>query len=131
MNEELKSSLIAHKISTAIHMLDEIKSHIHNGYYNTAMNRMYYACFYSAAALLIKLDVSDVKRHATVRNLFNLYYIKTGEFDKKWGTFYSDIMDCRAAADYEEFKSFTPDEVIEMYALVEEFITLVSHKLME
>lgn len=124
MNEELKCDLIAHKISTATDMLAEIRSHIDNGFYNTAMNRMYYACFYCAGALLIKLDVQDVKRHATVRNLFNLHYIKSGILEKKWGAFYSDIMDCRAAADYEEFKTFTKEDVTEMYPLVEEFITM-------
>lgn len=128
MNEELKHNLIVHKITTAKNMLSEIRSHIELGYYNTAMNRMYYACFYSAAALLIDADVTDVKRHATVRNLFNQLYIKEGIFDKKWGTFYSDVMDCRAAADYEEFKFFTLEEVQEMFPLVEEFVMMVYNK---
>lgn len=131
MNEELKHNLIVHKVTTAVDMLAEIRSHIANGYYNTAMNRMYYACFYCAAALLIKLDVQDVKRHATVRNLFNMHYIKTGVLEKRWGTFYSEIMDCRAAADYEEFKTFTMDDVMEMLPLVEEFITMIRKKLLE
>lgn len=129
MNEELKQNLIIHKITTSKSMIAEIQSHIDMGYYNTAMNRMYYACFYAAAALLIKINVSDVKRHATVRNLFNLHYIKSGILDKKWGTFYSEVMDCRAAADYEEFKTFTKDETLEMFPFVVEFIGIVDEEL--
>lgn len=110
-------------------MLLEIKSHIGNGYYNTAMNRMYYACYYAASALLIKINITDVKRHATVRNLFNQHFVKTGIFDKKWGAFYSDVMDCRASADYEEFKVFTKAETEEMFPVVEEFVKLVGEKL--
>ncbi len=33
--------------------LSEVLDHIERGYYNTAVNRMYYACFYVVTALLI------------------------------------------------------------------------------
>ena len=53
MNDQLRSDLIAYKMRAAKDLLPEIKSHIDNGFYNTAMNRMYYACFNAATALLI------------------------------------------------------------------------------
>lgn len=125
MNEELRNNLILHKVNTAVSMLTEIQSHIEKGFYNTAMNRMYYACYYAVSALLIKKEVADVKRHASVRNYFNLYFIKEGVFEKKWGAFYSEVMDCRAAADYEEFKIFTKEESENMYTMVESFIYMI------
>ncbi len=129
MNDQLRSDLIAYKMRAAKDLLPEIKSHIDNGFYNTAMNRMYYACFNAATALLIAEKVPEVKRHSTVRNLFNRQFVKTGRFDAKWGNFYSEIMDCRAAADYEDFKIYTHAEAAEMYPHVCEFVALAEDEL--
>ena len=63
MNDQLRSDLIAYKMRAAKDLLPEIKSHIDNGFYNTAMNRMYYACFNAATALLIAEKVPEMKRH--------------------------------------------------------------------
>lgn len=42
-------------------MTKEVESHKANGFYNTAVNRLYYACYYAATAMLISLKI-DVSR---------------------------------------------------------------------
>lgn len=51
MNDELRNEIIQYRLESAEALLNEIDSHINNGFYNTAVNRMYYACFYSVSAL--------------------------------------------------------------------------------
>ena len=53
MTNEERKDIITYRIENAKTTLAEVKSHIENGFYNTAVNRMYYACFYAASALLI------------------------------------------------------------------------------
>lgn len=60
MTPEQRSDIILYRLDSARNLLLEIESHIERGFYNTAMNRMYYACFYAASALccMLKLMVS-------------------------------------------------------------------------
>jgi uncharacterized protein (UPF0332 family) len=51
------------------------------GYWNTAINRMYYACFYAVSALLTKYDI-EVNSHNGLRQKFGEHYVKTGIFEK-------------------------------------------------
>ena len=53
MTPEQRSDIILYRLDSARNLLLEIESHIERGFYNTAMNRMYYACFYAASALLL------------------------------------------------------------------------------
>lgn len=131
MTEDIRRDLIAYKMDAARNLIVEVKSHIENGFYNTAMNRMYYACFCAASALLIAEKVPESKRHATVRNLFNLHFVKTGRFAPEWGVFYSNIMNCREAADYEDFKIYTKKETEERFLPTRKFVELVEKELKE
>ena len=45
------------------------------------------------------------------------------------GCFYAEVMDCRAAADYEEFKIFTKEEAEEMFPMVSDFISMIDKEL--
>ena len=47
MTPEQRFDIVLYRLNSAKSLLDEIKDHIERGYYNTAMNRMYYACFYA------------------------------------------------------------------------------------
>jgi uncharacterized protein (UPF0332 family) len=41
---------IKYRIGRAIETVEEIHVHIQNRFWNTAINRMYYACFYAVSA---------------------------------------------------------------------------------
>lgn len=45
--------VVRYRTENAHKTLDEVQSHIEMGYYNTAVNRMYYACYYAVSALLV------------------------------------------------------------------------------
>ena len=61
---------VLYRLNSAKSLLDEIKDHIERGYYNTAMNRMYYACFYAVSGLLLQSEIDGVKSHEGVRQKF-------------------------------------------------------------
>lgn len=53
LTEQERKDIVRYRMENAQKMMTEVKSHIDNGFYNTAANRMYYACYYAASALLI------------------------------------------------------------------------------
>ena len=53
MTDEERKSLVSIRLQNAKETLDEVPVHIENGFWNTATNRMYYACYYAVAALLL------------------------------------------------------------------------------
>ena len=60
MTPEQRSDIILYRLDSARNLLLEIESHIERGFYNTAMNRMYYACFYAGSALLLYAEIDGV-----------------------------------------------------------------------
>ncbi len=73
--------------------------------YGFAMNRAYYALFYTVSALLLE-EGHQFKKHSGVRAAFNREVIKTGRMEKKYGDLYNEIFDDRQVGDYVAFTKF-------------------------
>lgn len=129
MSPEQRLEIVAYRLNSAKSLLAEIQDHIAHGYYNTAVNRMYYACFYAVNALLVHAGIEGVKTHDGARQMFGQHFIKTGILPKAWGRFYSLIFNCRSAADYEDFKNYDKPEALELYQQVCEFINLIDEQI--
>ena len=67
-----------------------------------AVNRLYYAAFYAARALLALHQV-DAARHSGLINLFHQYFIKTGLVATEIGKTLSRAFEKRLSSDYGEF----------------------------
>jgi uncharacterized protein (UPF0332 family) len=109
MNEEL-SALIEYRIARAMETLDETRILASAGHWNTCVNRLYYACFYAVLALLIKNNLSSAK-HSGVRSLFNRNFVKAGIFPKEIAVIYNSLFERRQESDYEDFVTFTENDV--------------------
>jgi len=62
LTKEQRIAIVQYRMENANNTLKEVESHIQNGFYNTAVNRMYYACYYAASAMLIAKGV-ETKSH--------------------------------------------------------------------
>ena len=125
MTPEQRFDIVLYRLNSAKSLLSEIRNHIDNGYYNTAMNRMYYACFYAVSSLLLHNEIDGVKSHEGVRQKFGKHFVLTGTVPKEWGRFYSILFNNRTAADYEDFKNFDLATTEEFYPKVCEFIEMI------
>lgn len=129
MTPEQRFDIVLYRMNSAKSLLIEIDDHIDRGYYNTAMNRMYYACFYAVSALLLHVGVDGVKSHEGVRQMFGKHFILTGVLPKEWGRFYTVVFNNRSAADYEDFKTYDLAAVRELYPRVCDFIELIDKQI--
>jgi len=80
----------------------------------SAVNRIYYATFYAASALILSENFAT-KKHSGVRALFNRHYIQTGLLDICHSKFYREIYDLRHGLDYLRGELITPEEVERLY----------------
>jgi len=108
-------------MDNAQEMLDIADENFSNRRYRTACNRAYYGIFYAASALLYSKGRSYGK-HSAVLAAFRQYFIKTGEFDKKWSDDYRLIMESRHTADYALHDYLEEEDAVEIIAKSKAFV---------
>ena len=128
MNEEDKKTLIKYRISRAKDTLDEVNILAQNKFWNTAVNRIYYACYYAVNALFVKHGLFP-HTHSRVRQMFGLHFIKTDIFDKEMGRFFSDMYDKRQTGDYDDFIIYTEEEISDLIPVAKSFIAKIEEHL--
>jgi uncharacterized protein (UPF0332 family) len=121
MNEEHRKELIQYRFKRSQETFQEVEILIVNKLWNTAVNRLYYACYYAIIALLLRDNIS-VQTHSGVRQMFGLHYIKTGLITKDLGKVFSDLFDKRISGDYDDFIEITESDVISLFHPVKQLI---------
>lgn len=112
------------ELDTALELMKVAKLNADNKFYNSAINRLYYACFHSVNAMLPSRGIENYKSHDGAKLLFGLNFVKTGIVDKQWGRFFTTIMQYRNDSDYDVYTIYTKKDVDEIYPQCEEFISL-------
>lgn len=128
MTEDERKSIVIYRMENSKNTMSEIQSHIDNKFYNTAINRMYYACFYAVSALLVANEV-EVKSHDGVRRQFNLHFVSTGVVPIAMGQFYSQLLSQRTSGDYEDFLTHNEETVADYFPRCKEFLETIYHNL--
>jgi uncharacterized protein (UPF0332 family) len=113
MNQQERDKLVKYRITKARETFKEVELHIANELWNTAVNRLYYACYYAVIALLIDKDIQP-HTHSGVRQMFGLLFVKTGIVDNSIGKFFTDIYDMRQTGDYDDYMEFSKDDVMDL-----------------
>jgi len=121
MTDEERINVVKYRMKNAMNTLSEVLDHIQRGYYNTAVNRMYCACFYAATALLIAYQI-EAKSHFGVRQMLGKYFVSPGLLSIEKGKFYTLIFSKRSAGDYEDFINYTQESVQALYPQTEDFV---------
>ena len=125
MTNDERKDIVLYRLENAKNTLAEVLSHIENGFYNTAVNRMYYACYYAVSALLVANGI-QVKSHEGVRQQWGLHFVLTGKISKEQGQFYSMLFSKRTAGDYEDFLTHNKETADSLYPRCVEFISQVA-----
>ena len=82
LSEKDKFALIKYRIQRADETIIEAKEALELNHLILAVNRIYYACFYSVEALMLTRDFST-KNHGVLKGEFNKAFIHSGILDKK------------------------------------------------
>ena len=124
LKDEDRKEVVKLRMEKAKNTFSEIALLTSNGLWHNAANRLYYACYYAATALLIKNGI-ETKTHQGVINQFGLYFVKTDLFSQKEGRFFKNLFELRQDGDYDDWIDITEEDVIPMVEPARKFIEKV------
>ena len=128
LSEENVRALVSYRLSRAKETLAEIPHLKDMGYLNTAVNRLYYACYYAVVALMIKNHL-EASTHAGVKQMLGLHFVSKGLITRESNRSFSLLFERRHSSDYDDFAYATIEEVDELLPKAESFISEIERLL--
>lgn len=102
LTPENRAALVDYRLERAYSTLDEAHYMREGLYFNAAINRLYYACYYAATALLVSREI-EASTHNGVKTMLSLYFVRTGLLGMEHGVTFSNLFEKRHSGDYEDF----------------------------
>lgn len=118
---ESRDSLIAYRIERAYGSLKEAKLMAQGEFYNASINRLYYACYYMAVALLLKNNIS-AQTHSGVKTMLGMHFTSKGKLSISASKIYTTLFEKRHSSDYDAFVYCDQEMFDELYPKAEAFI---------
>jgi len=126
--EELAAEVIRYWMDKSSEALESARSEQEAGRRSFAVNRAYYACFYSASAVLLA-EGQGFSKHSGVRGALHRSLVKTGKLDAAQGRFYNLVFQSRQRGDYQELVEFTEEETEEINSGAAAFVQVMRNLL--
>ena len=121
LNETDRKAVVKFRLEKARDTFTEIPVQMGNKFYRTAANRLYYACYYAATALLIN-DGYETHTHSGVKTLLGLHYFGENKIEKSFGKMYRQLFNLRQTGDYEDWININEEDVKSFIEPAEKFI---------
>ena len=102
LDDDSRNALVEYRLDRAYKTMDEAALLESQGYYNAAVNRLYYACYYATEALLLKNKI-EAKSHAGVKAMLGLHFVSKGLIPVNIGKILSTLYEKRQSGDYDDF----------------------------
>lgn len=116
-----RNDLINYKFERASQTIQEAYVLANAKFFNAAVNRLYYAAYYAASALMLTNALETVT-HKGIKTMLGLKFIQTGKLDSEFGRIYQKLFNCRQAGDYDEFIYYDEETFNELRPLAVKFI---------
>lgn len=128
MNLDERTEYVKYRIETAYKTYEAAKVLADNGFWNSSVNRLYYALFYAVNALLV-LNEIPTKSHSATKSQFSMHFIKPGRLDKRYGRLLSQLFDWRQKGDYENVFDYDQKVVEPLFSPVKEMIEVIEKEI--
>lgn len=82
LDSDSRQAIVTYRIEKSHTAMKEASVLAENHFYDSAVTRLYYACFYAASALLISKGI-ECGSHSGVKRMFSMHFISTGLIEQK------------------------------------------------
>lgn len=130
LDENSRAALVDYRLQRAKETMQESSLLSENGFYNAAINRLYYACYYASVALLLKNGI-QAQTHAGVKTMIGLHFVSTGKLSLIDGKTLSTLFEKRQSGDYDDFIICDKGMVEELTPKAEHYISAIELLLSE
>lgn len=104
------AALARHRLQRARDTLGDADALLEAGRWASALNRLYYAAFYAARALLATAEL-DSSRHSGVVALFQQHFVRTGIIGEDVARVLPRSLQKRQQSDYADYAEPTAEDV--------------------
>jgi hypothetical protein len=125
MKAEDVKALVALRMEQSDEMLRDARNLLKDGSARSVVNRAYYSAFYAVVALLQTAGETP-KRHTGALSLFDMLFVKPGEFSKEFSDILHKLLQARIEDDYKKPEPVPIDEAKECLHLAERFTLEIS-----
>ena len=112
LDEETRGALVNYRLERAHSTLGEADLLYAGGYFNAAINRLYYACYYAATALLLSRSI-ETATHNGVKTQLSMHFVRNGKLSIENSTTFGLLFDKRHSSDYGDF-AYCDAQLVEM-----------------
>jgi uncharacterized protein len=130
MNLQDKATVIQYRLERADATLEEARILLAQGALFGAVNRIYYAMFYSVSALALAHDFAT-SSHSQLRGYFNREFVKTGRIPAELGKAFGKAYDSRTLGDYADLAVFQNEQIDKMLKEAVEFVDTLKNLISE
>ena len=130
LTEDERNQLVAYRLQRAKETLAEADNLINSSFYNAAINRLYYACYYAVIALLIKHNIS-AQTHQGVKHMLSLHFVANGKINKQQAIFYGRLFNDRISSDYDDFVHYDYEMITVIRPQAETFISVIEMEIIK
>ncbi|NUO02143.1 MAG: HEPN domain-containing protein [Saprospiraceae bacterium] len=116
-----KQELVKYRIARAKEVFEDAEILVERKRWNSAANRMYYACFYIVSAYLAQKG-QEAATHSGLKSAFNQELIKSGKIDPSEGILFNKLFGMRQDADYEDFTDSEESELLPLLPKIKSLI---------
>jgi uncharacterized protein (UPF0332 family) len=102
LSDEHRMAVVKYRLERAIKTLEEAKYMRKGNFFNAAVNRLYYACYYAVTALLLARNI-EANTHSGVKTMLSFHFVRTGLLSLEDGATFSNLFDKRHSSDYDDF----------------------------
>jgi len=122
--EEARQAVIQRLLEKADQAIASARQVCGAGDVGLATNRVYYACFYAASAVLLRRRLQFVK-HTGIRAAIHQHLVRPGLVSPEMGRFYDTAFSERQEADYNAMAGFDGQIVQQRIEQAERFIAMM------
>lgn len=102
LDAETRAAIVSYRLERAHSTLGEADLLYEGNYFNAAVNRLYYACYYAAIALLLSHEI-EAATHNGVKTQLSLHFVRSGKLSLEHSTTFGLLFDKRHSSDYSDF----------------------------
>ena len=121
LTSEDRKILVTYRIEKPKAVLVEARDNARLGHWSLVGNRLYYAVYHIAQALLLDKGLS-AKTHAGTIHIIGQQFISVGLIGKTYGRLFSRLYELRQSGDYDDMFDATEEQVMPYFGQVEKFI---------
>ena len=126
LNKTERKAVVKYRLERANKTLAEAISNVENCCWHAAANRLYYACFYAACALLTN-NGHITRTHNGVFSLLGEHFVSIGLISREQNKFYRRVLELRQTGDYDDFIEFTENEILPLVEPAKQFIKTIEN----